>query len=336
MTKHQDIGVGFLHIVYNWTYADAATREADTSVVIADEGKLARQTDDDSLWMLLTDTPTWIRVGGGGGGDLTEDFALSGDISPTAIAANQNNYAPTGLATAAVLRLTASGAGFNITGLTGGSDGRVFVIYNIGSNRINLTANDANSTAANRFGFKYDFVLQPSGGCVVMYDATSSLWRLVGDSFEFTVNDGGVSPVIARGVRELIVPEGSLTDNANGTATIAYARALLVALGLLAQVADIGATNLTGTNTTGLYLITVYLVVSTADITAGIVTVTIGWTDNGAARTQALSVNLIATNKDSATILAQRASGFVTYTVTHTGAYGAAAYSLYISAERKV
>lgn len=336
MAIHGALPVGQIHIVYNWTYADAATREADTSVVTADIGKVARQLDDDSLWMLIATVPTWIRVGGGGGGTITADFALSGDISPAAIAGDVNDYNPTGLATAAVLRLTASGAGFNITGLQGGADGRILVLYNIGSNRIILTANDTASSAANRFGFKYPFVLQPSAGCVLMYDSTLSLWRIVGDSFELTVTDAGISPVVVYGVRELVVPEGSLTDNTLGVVQLDFAPAILDQVGLSAQGADIGATNLAGTNVTGLYLITVYLVATTPDLTAGIVTVTIGWTDDGAARTQAFSANLIATNKDAGVVIAQRASGFVTYTVTHTGIFGTATYSLYISAERKV
>ncbi len=49
-------------------YADAAAREADTGFTAADIGKLARQLSNNSLWMLLAESPvTWIQIGGGGG-----------------------------------------------------------------------------------------------------------------------------------------------------------------------------------------------------------------------------------------------------------------------------
>src|SRR5262245_5386417 len=61
--------------------------------------------------------------------DGTGTFALSGDISPSQITSNQNNYNPTGLSTASVLRLSTD-ASRNITSLAGGADGRIIVIVN--------------------------------------------------------------------------------------------------------------------------------------------------------------------------------------------------------------
>lgn len=56
---------GNIHVPYQWTYADAAARGAATGFVVTDVGKLARQLDDNSLWMLTDDTPeTWVAVGG--------------------------------------------------------------------------------------------------------------------------------------------------------------------------------------------------------------------------------------------------------------------------------
>lgn len=51
-------------LAYKWTYADAATREADTGLDSADLGKWARQTDNNTVWMLTATTPTWVQVGG--------------------------------------------------------------------------------------------------------------------------------------------------------------------------------------------------------------------------------------------------------------------------------
>lgn len=62
MASHKSIALGQIHKPYNWEYADAATRVADTSVLAADLGKFARQTDDDTIWMLTATTPTWSAV----------------------------------------------------------------------------------------------------------------------------------------------------------------------------------------------------------------------------------------------------------------------------------
>ncbi len=60
---------------------------------------------------------------------------LAADISPSQITANQNDYNPTGLSTASVLRLS-SDASRDITGLQAGADGRLMIIHNVGSNNI--------------------------------------------------------------------------------------------------------------------------------------------------------------------------------------------------------
>lgn len=67
MTKHSEASL--VHVPYSWMYDDETEREAATGFVSADVGKLARQLDDNSLWMLIDDSPeTWIAVGGAGGG----------------------------------------------------------------------------------------------------------------------------------------------------------------------------------------------------------------------------------------------------------------------------
>lgn len=100
----------------------------------------------------------------------------SGDISPAQITANQNDYNPTGLSTASILRLN-SDAARSITGLAGGSDGRIVTLLNIGAQLITLEDEDAGSTAANRFALAGDVVLLPDTALTLWYDATSSRWR---------------------------------------------------------------------------------------------------------------------------------------------------------------
>jgi hypothetical protein len=68
------------------------------------------------------------------------NYVLSGNlikiknkiISPTQITSNQNDYNPTGLRTASLLRLSTD-ASRNITSIQTGSSGRVILINNVSS-----------------------------------------------------------------------------------------------------------------------------------------------------------------------------------------------------------
>jgi hypothetical protein len=107
--------------------------------------------------------------------DLRQDFALSGDITPTQITSNQDDYAPTGNATASVFRLS-SDASRDITGIANGADGRVLLLMNVGSFDIVLK-NDTTSTAANRFLFGTDHTLSAGQAIALIYDATATRWK---------------------------------------------------------------------------------------------------------------------------------------------------------------
>jgi len=110
---------------------------------------------------------------------ISANLSLTGDISPTQLTANQNDYNPTGLSTASVLRLSAD-ASRSISGLAGGADGRVLFIHNVGSNDIVLLNNGLDSSAANRFAMPQNLTVTENMLVVLMYDATSSRWRAVG------------------------------------------------------------------------------------------------------------------------------------------------------------
>jgi hypothetical protein len=63
MTAHSQATT--VHRPYTWEYDDQTEREAASGFVPADVGKLARQLDDNSLWMLTDDDPeTWTQIGG--------------------------------------------------------------------------------------------------------------------------------------------------------------------------------------------------------------------------------------------------------------------------------
>lgn len=107
---------------------------------------------------------------------LQEDVNLTGDISPSQITANQNDYNPTGLSTASIIRFTTD-ASRNITGLAGGADGRVIIFFNVGSFDAVFKDADAGSSAANRFTFGSDLTMAAGDSMALLYDSTTSRWR---------------------------------------------------------------------------------------------------------------------------------------------------------------
>jgi hypothetical protein len=136
------------------------------------------------------------------------------DISPTTISANENDYSPTDITTASVLRLS-SDQSRNITGLTGGVDGRIIKILNVGSNNIVLKDEDANSTAANRFDLPNDITLSAGDGFEIIYDATSSRWRTTQNIQVFTSEN-------ITGDFRLNMPDGASSIRFNQGSGITY------------------------------------------------------------------------------------------------------------------
>jgi hypothetical protein len=112
---------------------------------------------------------------------ITGWWGLGTSLTPPQITADQNDYAPAGLATAGVLRIY-SDAPRTITGLLGGPAGRLLVVQNAGSFPITLANNAAASAAANRFALSQNNVLLPQMQTLLFYDlpASGSVWRVVG------------------------------------------------------------------------------------------------------------------------------------------------------------
>lgn len=104
-----------------------------------------------------------------------QQFRRSGVITPSQITGNQNNYAPSGITTASRIRVS-SDAARNITGLSGGAEGREIRLTNIGSFTITLTDADTDSDAANRFLFGADFELLAGKSVNLFYDDTLDRW----------------------------------------------------------------------------------------------------------------------------------------------------------------
>lgn len=110
---------------------------------------------------------------------VPQDLQITGDISPAQIIANTDNYNPTGLSTATVLRLSTD-ASRNLTGLAGGADGRVIVLMNVGAQDLVLI-HDATSTAENRFYCpnNANLTLRQNTFAILVYDSTSLRWRVI-------------------------------------------------------------------------------------------------------------------------------------------------------------
>lgn len=117
---------------------------------------------------------------------LSNQFLLTGIITPTTISTgNTNNYNPTGLSGANVIREICSGNCL-ITGLAGGVDGRIIVFENIGFNvgsSITLSGDDTNSTAANRFRLQGGIThpaqtafIDEGANVILRYDGGISRW----------------------------------------------------------------------------------------------------------------------------------------------------------------
>jgi hypothetical protein len=114
-------------------------------------------------------------------------FELVGTISPTQITATQDNYNPTGLSTASVLRLS-SDASRNITGLAGGADGRVLILHNVGGFNVALLDESLTSTAQNRFALSTNQTIPPDTSVAIQYDGTTLRWRLLSSSSAATID----------------------------------------------------------------------------------------------------------------------------------------------------
>ena len=125
---------------------------------------------------LSFDDLDWWQIGGNAG-TLNSAIAFTADITPPQITANQNDYAPAGLATASTLRLSTDGYRL-LTGLTGGSAGRLMLVQNVGTHELRLVEESTSSAAANRFILGGASLLLRSGrSAILQYDATALRWR---------------------------------------------------------------------------------------------------------------------------------------------------------------
>lgn len=107
------------------------------------------------------------------------NLAFTGVISPAALVASTNDWAPTGWTTATRVNFSSTSA-TSITGLLATSDGDIKILENTGSTyAITFIAQSASSAAANRIVATGNFDLDPGQSCVLEYNGTQSRWRVL-------------------------------------------------------------------------------------------------------------------------------------------------------------
>lgn len=146
-------------------------------------------TTDRLLWICVTTgnaaNAVWVQYGA----ILTGSVSFASTITPSTITASQNDYdpgvGPDGSSAYSILRLQTD-ANWNITGLTGGSKGRLVFIENIGTSfRITLTNQDSASTTTNRFLAGNDVIIGPRQSAILLYDDITTRWRVVANPVAF-------------------------------------------------------------------------------------------------------------------------------------------------------
>ncbi len=69
--QHNILDGADMHIIHAYTYADATARTSAGGFVAGDVGKVAKQTDNNSYWILQTTAPVWSQLNGDDHGALT-------------------------------------------------------------------------------------------------------------------------------------------------------------------------------------------------------------------------------------------------------------------------
>ena len=165
----RDVSLATLAVTNHATYIYNSSGSNRLLTVKNSGGTTIRVVPPGKGFWFISDGSQWLVSG----------FDLYKTISPSQITANQNDYNPTGAYEADIIRLD-SDAAWNITGLAGGSAGRVKFLMNVGSFTLTLKNNDVGSTAENRFDFGTDFSFESKKATAIIYDPTSSRWRMVG------------------------------------------------------------------------------------------------------------------------------------------------------------
>ena len=112
---------------------------------------------------------------------LPAPIAFSGAriLSPPDLTVNTDDWSPTGLSAAAIIRIAATGA-VNLTGMAAALTAQFKLLINVGTNTITVK-NLTTSLAVNQFRCpgNADFSLTRGTATWLWYDRTSSLWQVI-------------------------------------------------------------------------------------------------------------------------------------------------------------
>jgi len=156
---------------------DATNAGLNVGSIAGDPSSLA----NGDMWYDSTANELSARINGatvalGAGGGATETV-----ISPTQLAADTDNWNPTGLSTATVIRADTDASLRYLSSITAPAGTQRLRLENISANTLILKDQSAAlGTAANRINCGgYDLPLFPGDALDIRYDATSARWRVV-------------------------------------------------------------------------------------------------------------------------------------------------------------
>lgn len=152
--------------------ADIIQFAADAAAMNAAAAALAAAAAVSTSTLAPKASPTFTGIV-----NVSEKFQLGGVATPTTFTSDQNNYDP---GNNTIERMAADAARV-VTGIAGGFGGRILILLNIGAFAITLSNANSASTAANRFAFIQDEVLIPGAVRMLVYDATTLRWWMLGD-----------------------------------------------------------------------------------------------------------------------------------------------------------
>lgn len=126
----------------------------------------------------LTTVANVVSVNGQTGVVTVTGGVTAASVTTKALTVNENDY---DAGVADIVRLTPS-ANVTLTGLAGGSDGVVRVLYNVGTHVVTLATGNTNSVETNRFSIvSGNAVLSEGDSASAWYDGTSQRWRVLED-----------------------------------------------------------------------------------------------------------------------------------------------------------